>query len=219
MTPQIRRVLVWSGWLRLVHGATAAAVVLMLVTGWLIRHSPSLAEGALDLHYLGASLVLFALALRLFLGFFVKGAERFEHMIPRASELPALRASALFYLSLGKAPLPNWFAHNPLWKLLYLMLFVMLALLAFTGWQMPQSPLMLGIYLPHLHAGLATLVGVWVAAHLYCVLLQDIKGNNADVSAMLNGNRYFTIEKEGLVKPEVQPVSIKLGDIDRSKRG
>ncbi len=218
MAQQIRRVPVWSGWLRFTHGIVAFAVLLMLATGWLIGHSPTVAEDALDIHYLGASLLLFAIAVRGYLGFFGKGAERFEHMLPRAAELPAIRASLLFYLSLGKAPLPNWFSHNPLWKAFYLLLWLALVVLALTGWLMPENPVMFGIYLPHFHGGLATLVAVWVAAHVYCIILQDVKGDNADVSAMLNGNRYFTIDKTGLVKPDVPQVSIKIDDIDPSKR-
>ena len=126
MAEQIRRVPVWSGWLRVAHWALAGATLLMLVTGWLIANAPTVAAGAAEVHYLGAAVLVFGLALRLFLGFAGKGAERLEHLVPKPSEMTGLRNSALFYLSLGKAPLPNWYAHNPLWKPIYLVWFALL---------------------------------------------------------------------------------------------
>jgi Ni/Fe-hydrogenase 1 B-type cytochrome subunit len=218
MNEQIRRVPVWSGWLRLAHWSMAGATLWLMATGWLVANSPALAAGASELHYLGAGVLTFALGLRLFLGLFGNGAERFEHMLPQASELAAIRASLLFYLSLGKAPLPNWFAHNPLWKLLYLTLFGLLGLLVLSGWLMPDRPLIWRFYLPHVHATLATIVGVVIVAHVYCVVLQDLKGSAADTSAMINGQRYFSIERDGLVKPDLPQVSISLSDLGVSRR-
>lgn len=213
MAEQIRRVLVWSGWLRLAHWSLATASLWLMATGWLLAHAPTVATTASELHYLGAGILVFALGLRLFLGFFGKGAERFEHMLPQVSELPAIRASLLFYLSFGKSPLPSWFAHNPLWKLLYLFLYLLLALLALSGWLMPDTPLLWRFYLPHVHVTLATLVGIVIAAHLYSVVLQDLKGRHADVSAMINGDRYFEIERDGLVRPDAPQVSVRLDDL------
>ncbi|MCB1798482.1 MAG: hypothetical protein KDI67_06325, partial [Gammaproteobacteria bacterium] len=76
MSEQIRRVAVWSGWLRLAHWSLAGSALFLLTTGWLIGHAPALAADAAELHYLGASLLVFALGLRAFLGFFGRGAER-----------------------------------------------------------------------------------------------------------------------------------------------
>ena len=126
-----------------------------------------------------------------------------------------MRASLLFYLSLGRAPLPNWYAHNPLWKPFYLLLFLLLALLLISGWLMPDTPLLGRLYLPDAHAWLADAVWVLVIAHLFSVVLQDIKGNTTDISAMLNGHRHFTIDKTAGTKPQVEPVSIKLDDFGK----
>jgi Ni/Fe-hydrogenase 1 B-type cytochrome subunit len=216
MTEQIRRVAVWSGWLRLVHGALAISTLVLLTTGWLVAKSPMLATAAAEIHYLGSSVLIAALALRVFLGFFGKGSERFEHMLPRQSEFKAMRASLLFYLSLGKAPLPGWFAHNPLWKPVYLLLFVSLVLLVVTGWLMPEKPVIGLFYLPRVHVWLANAVAVMTAAHLFSVVLQDMRGKTADISAMLNGHRFFSVERGGRAQPEAGQVSIKPGDIGKS---
>ncbi|MGB5650323.1 MAG: cytochrome b/b6 domain-containing protein [Sedimenticolaceae bacterium] len=215
MNEQIRRVAVWSGWLRLVHGVLAISTLVLLATGWLVAKSPMLATAAADIHYLGASVLIATLALRAFLGFFGKGSERFEHMLPQRSEFKAMRASLLFYLSLGKAPLPGWYAHNPLWKPVYLLLFLSLLLLAVSGWLMPETPVIGRFYLPTVHVWLAKAVLVMTLAHLFSVVLQDVKGKAADISAMLSGYRYFSIDREGIDQGEVTPVSVKLGDISR----
>jgi len=216
MAEQIRRVVVWSGWLRISHAALAVATLVLMATGWLLASSPTLAPAASDIHYLAASILIAALMLRLVIGFFGKGAERFEHMLPRRSEFAAMRASLLFFLTLGKAPLPNWFAHNPLWKPIYLILFVLLALSALTGWVMPEMQVVGRLYLPRVHGWLSNAIWVVTLAHLFCVVLQDVKGRSADVSGMLSGYRFFVFERDGAMKLGAKQVSIKLDDFGRS---
>jgi Ni/Fe-hydrogenase 1 B-type cytochrome subunit len=215
MTEQIRRVMVWSGWLRFSHAALALATLVLMATGWLLASSPTLAAAASDIHFLAASILIAALMLRLVMGFFGKGAERFGHLLPRSSELAAIRASLLFYLTLGKAPLPNWFAHNPLWKPVYLILFVLLALSALTGWVMPEIQVVGRLYLPRVHGWLSNAIWVVTLAHLFSVVLQDIRGRAADVSGMLSGYRFFVFERDGAMKPGVKQVSVKLDDLGR----
>jgi len=215
MSEQIRRVAVWSGRLRFTHWVIAGATLVLMATGWLVAEAPSVADAAADIHYMGASVLLFGLAVRLFLGFFGTGAERFEHMLPSASEWTAVRGSVLFYLSFGKAPRPNWFAHNPLWKPLYLLLLLALGASALTGWLMTDVPVVGRLYLPTVHGWLAGFIGVVTLAHVYSVVLQDTKGQSADISAMLNGHRYFSVDRDTLPKPEIPQVSIRLDDISR----
>jgi len=216
MNEQIRRVAIWSGWLRALHALLAVATLTLMATGWLIANAPTQAAVAADVHYLAASVLVAALAVRLFLGFRGAGAERFDLLLPRASELGAMRASLLFYLSLGRAPLPNWYAHNPLWKPGYLILFLLLTLLAISGWLMPEMPVLGRLYLPRLHGWLSDIVWVLVAAHLFSTVLQDVKGKTADISAMLNGQRYFDIDKGREAAPGSGPVSIRLDDVGKS---
>lgn len=215
MAEQIRRVAVWSGRLRLVHWLLAITSIVLITTGWLIDASPSLAEAASDYHLLAASVMTLALAVRIWLGLFGIAAERFEHLVLNASELRALRESLAFYLSFGRSPLPNWYAHNPLWKSLYLILFLLLAGLAVTGWLMPDTPLIGRVYLPTVHGRLADFTSMLLGLHLFSVVLQDYRGRSADISAMINGHRYFGIDRDNLVKPEVPEVSVRLDDIDR----
>ena len=213
MSEQIRRVLVWSGWLRLIHGGLALSTLVLIATGWLLAGSPTLADEASFIHDLAASVLLASLLLRFFLAVAGKGPERFEHLLPRRSEFAAIRASLLFYLSLGRAPLPNWYAHNPLWKPLYLVLYLLLAMSALSGWIMPEFELIGRLYVPGFHAWLADVITALVIAHLLCVVLQDIRGRSADISAMLSGYRFFVYERGGVDTNEVQQVSVRLDDL------
>ena len=215
MAEQIRRVLIWSGWLRFTHAALGLSTLVLLFSGWLVASSPTLAGVASDVHYLAASVLIAALLLRFFLGFAGKGSDRFEHLLPRRSEFAGMRASLLFYLTLGKAPLPNWFAHNPLWKPFYLCLFMLLCLAAVTGWLMPEIPLVGRFYLPSIHSWLSDVIAVVTMGHLFSVVLQDIKGRTADISGMLNGYRFFVFERGGVSKPELGQVSVKLDDFGK----
>jgi Ni/Fe-hydrogenase 1 B-type cytochrome subunit len=215
MADNIRRVLVWSGWLRVTHWALAVSTLVLATTGWLIAQTPSVADAAADVHYMAASLLLFGLALRGFLGLFGQGPERFVHLLPGPSEWRALRSSALFYLSVGRAPRPNWYAQNPLWKPLYLLLLIALCVSAASGWLMSDRPLIGGLYLPGLHDDVAGLVIVLVLAHVYSVVLQDIKGQSGDISAMFSGVRHFDVERPNAAKPDPSQVSIRLDDIGR----
>lgn len=217
MAEQIRRVTVWSARLRLAHWIVGTSAMLLLATGWLVGAAPSVAQAAADVHLLAATVLMFALGLRAWLGFFGRGAERFATLLPGDSEWRGMRESLVFYLSFGKAPLPNWFAHNPLWKPLYLVWYLILVGLVLTGWLMPEMPLLGRIYLPTLHAWLAEATAMLLVLHLFSVVLQDLRGRSADVSAMINGDRYFSIDREGLVKPEVPQVSVRLDDIGRDK--
>ncbi len=216
MAEQIRRVLIWSGWLRFTHAALALSTLVLLCSGWLVASSPTLAGIASDVHYLAASVLIAALLLRFFLGLAGRGSERFEHLLPRHAEFAGMRASLLFYLTLGKAPMPNWFAHNPLWKPLYLGLFMLLCLAALTGWMMPEIQLVGRIYLPSMHSWLSDAIAVVTGAHLFSVVLQDIKGRSADISGMLSGYRLFVVERDAVSKPGVSQVSVKLDDFGKS---
>ena len=208
---EFRRVLVWGGWLRLSHLCVGIATLVLLSTGWLIAGNPLLAEAALDYHYLAASLLLFGLVLRLALMIFGQGSERLSSLIPVQSELRGMGQTLLFYLSLARAPLPRWFAHNPLWKLVYLVLFLGLLIQLVTGVLMKDQPMFYNIYLPAIH-GFWALVLLWFSIlHIVAVVLHDLKGRGADVSGIINGYRLFFIDRSSAPssdEPTVQYVSM-----------
>ena len=146
--PVVKRVLVWSGWLRTSHACIGLAVLVLLFTGWLIAESPSLAESALELHYLASAFLIFGLVVRVVLMFAGMEHERLPGLFPASSELYAMARTFRFYISLGKSPMPGWYAQNPLWKPVYLVIYLALIVLVISGAVMPDASLVLGFYLP-----------------------------------------------------------------------
>lgn len=209
----IEKVLVWSGWLRLSHVAVGSATLALLATGWVIEHAPLQADAAADFHYLAAAVLVFGLALRIFLMFRGGPVERLDQLIPEDGEWGAVAETGRFYLGMGKAPLPRWYAHNPLWKPLYLLLYLLLLVLVVSGWLRTDHSLFLGIYLPDVHAIFASAVGWWALLHVIAVVLHDYRGGTTDVSGMINGYRHFAIDKAAPPDtPEVE-TAIRIDDI------
>jgi len=208
---EYRRVLVWSSWLRLSHWALGLATLVLLLTGWLLAESPSLAESALDVHYLAAGILVCGLLVRIALMFIGQENERLTALIPASTEFKAIAETLRFYMSLGKTPLPRWYAQNPLWKPLYLVSYLVLCVQVASGAVMQNQPLISGFYLPSVHAFWAEFMLWFSILHIAAVSLHDGKGKTADSSAMLSGFRLFSIDSdrlEGLDKERVQFVSL-----------
>jgi Ni/Fe-hydrogenase 1 B-type cytochrome subunit len=219
MTEKIQRVLIWGGWLRFAHLSLAFACLVLLVSGWLMGNAPSLFEPAQAYHFLAAGLLLFTLLLRLALALFSNAPARAGNLWPTPQEWPAMGAMLRFYMSLGRSTLPRWYAHNPLWKPLYLLLYALLAGLAFSGALLTEQPLLLGWYLPSIHRSLASLVFWLTLLHLLTVILHDLRGKTTDVSAIVHGYRYFVVERPLDAPPErpAEKLSIRLDQIGRGR--
>lgn len=207
---EFRRILVWSGWLRLAHLCIGFSTLVLLYTGALIAESPLLGDLALDYHFLAASLLLFGLILRVVLMIFGQSNERLGELVVKRSELRGMGQTLLFYLSLARAPLPRWFAHNPLWKLVYLVVFAGLVIQMLTGVLMKDQPLFYNVYLPSIHTFWAEIILWFSVLHIASVILHDLKGKGADVSGIINGYRLFFIDRSSAPtgKPSVQYVSM-----------
>lgn len=209
--PVIKRVLVWSGWLRTSHACIGLAVLVLLFTGWLIAESPSLSESALELHYLASSFLIFGLVVRSVLMITGREHERLPGLFPASSELYAMAKTFRFYISLGKSPMPGWYAQNPFWKPAYLVVYLALIVLVFTGAVMPDVSLMLGFYLPSVHAFWAQLMFWFTVLHIASVVMHDYKNRTTDISAMVNGYRLFLIDSSragSVAEKMVQHVSV-----------
>lgn len=213
---EFKRVRVWSGWLRLSHLSIGLSTLLLLGSGWVIAEGTGVAMDAMDVHFLSASLLLFGLVLRLVLMFFGARNERIWALFPPHSEWRAMGRQVLFYLSLGRAPLPRWYAHNPLWKPVYLLMFLALLVQIITGLLMQDRPLVAGIYLPAVHALWAKIL-LWLSGlHILTVIWHDLKGQGADVSAIINGYRLFFIDRSQT--PEQGQSSVKYVSMDALRR-
>jgi len=209
MSEETKRVLVWSGWLRLSHALIALSTLLLLATGELISQSPMLASNAADIHNYVAGFLAIGLLIRIVLMFIGQPNERIGNLIPKAIELPPIVEMLRFYALLGKAPLPRWYAQNPLWKPIYLAFYLVLMMQVITGLFIQEGGLLLGFYPPSLHIFWAMVLLIFTLFHLFCVVWHDYKGGGSDVSAMINGLRSFTIDQPAPLEKGEQPITFK----------
>ena len=117
----IQRVLVWSGWMRLAHWLIALSVLTLLATGWLVKLAPSVANSASEAHKLASIGLTLGLILRIWLLIAGPATARWNALLPVRADIDKISAMLRFYLTMGRSPLPKWYAHNPLWAPLYLL--------------------------------------------------------------------------------------------------
>lgn len=203
----VQRVAIWSGRLRLSHWLSAVAVLVLLLTGWLMTWTSERQALMRDLHFVAGYALLLALALRAWLLVSGEAAEHWRDLIPRGPQRLAAWHTARFYFSLGRAPLPAWYAHNPLWGPLYLLWWLVLLAQLFTGLA-PGAAAALGLSPGAWHSLLAQAIAILVAAHVAAVFLHDLKGGGADVSAMINGHRCFRSQRGSPTVRTEQEVSL-----------
>ena len=186
----IRYVLVWSTWLRLSHWLIAAGTLFQITSAWALKHDSVDYTFWLDWHLISGQIILMALALRTVL-FFFPGSSNWRAFIPDKTQRQAMVQMIKFYLSLARFPLPNWYAHNPLWLPLYLIIFLVLAGASISGLLYDSPQILLGYPMHELHSALASLIIIFSLFHIATVFLHDLKGKGAFISAMINGHRYF----------------------------
>ena len=191
---EYKKVLVWNGWLRLSHWSIAITALVLIVSGWLIAQSPYLHDPAQAAHNIAAGALVFGLLLRIVLFFTGKNQLRLTALIPAGQDRENIKAMLKFYITLGKAPLPHWYAQNPLWKPLYLLLYMVLVLLAVSGMLLPENTALAGFFPRAIHQFWAEFVFWFALLHIASVFLHDYKGETNNISAMVHGNKLFGIE-------------------------
>lgn len=221
LVPEMKRIAVWSGRLRLAHWLLAAATMALLVTGGLFalklgEHLPWL----LSVHLAAGYVLVPAVLLRVYQLFFGNRAEHWRDLVPRGPQLKAAGEMLLFYITLGRRSLPAYYAHNPLWAPLHLLLFIVIAaqgasglILAFTDGAAlayyEATPSILGYTLPELHRAGLPLIGGYTAAHILAVFMHDWRSGGNEISALVGGYKLFLIRRTPDAPPQdVQPVSL-----------
>lgn len=190
----VSQVVVWSRWLRLTHWSLAISTIGLIASGWLMSRDTVIAEAASEIHYLLAGILLPALLLRLHLLFFGTGTDHLTDCEPNGHRLSQALQVARFYLTLGKAPLPKWFSHNPLWGPIYIALLFMMVLTTASGLLLLNDlPLLGTISMLDLHQlGYIFMLGFTIL-HLPAVFSHDLSSKSGDISAMVNGYRTFEV--------------------------
>ncbi len=191
----IRHVLVWSPWLRLSHWLIAAGLVFQVVSAWTLGHDNANNTFWLDWHIISGQIMLIALLLRVVL-LFLPGSSNWRAFFPTKAQRLAMLQMMKFYLSFTRYPLPNWHAHNPLWLPLYFLMFLILAATLVSGLFYNSPYTIVGYPIQSVHRVLANLIVIFSILHIVSVLLHELKGKGAFISAMINGYRYFHFTKQ-----------------------
>ncbi len=215
--PEIRRQQVWSKTLRLCHWGMTLSVLTLLFTGWLIAWAPEKADRVNDAHFVAAAILIAAISIRCWLALFGQGSDLLKNLLPGHHQLhqgwKVLRA----YLSLGKIPLPKWYAHNPLWAPIYLLLFVVLLLQIASGLLLLNQITLIGsLSLHQMHVFGFQTIALFTLLHIAASFFHDAKGSGSDVSAMINGHRIFIIEPPQNKPGDSKPVIVPLDNLHKS---
>lgn len=210
MTEHITRLLVWSRWLRITHWTLALCTLILLTTGWLMKSFPDQNSTASDVHFVASSLLIAALAVRFWMLLFGRSNEQWGALVPDPHRMKQAGEVLAFYLSLGKSPLPKWYTHNPLWGPLYLLLFFLVLLQIISGLLLlDDTTLLVGISVRHLHELGNTFILWFTLLHLVSSFTHDASNQSADVSAMINGHRFFFVEEKPEQQAEYKSVSLE----------
>jgi len=216
VTENIHRQLVWSKTLRLCHWNLVLSILALIFSGWLIAWVPEKSGRVDDIHYVAAAVLIAALTVRLWLLFLGQGNDLLKSLLPHRHQLrqgwEVLRA----YLSLGKVPLPKWYAHNPLWAPFYLLLFAVLLLQLGSGLLLLNQITLLGdLSLRQAHILGFQIITLFTVLHILTSFFHDAKSTGSDISAMVNGHRIFLIDSTQAAQPDKAP-QIPLDSLSKS---
>ncbi|MGB7934685.1 MAG: cytochrome b/b6 domain-containing protein, partial [Gammaproteobacteria bacterium] len=117
-------------------------------------------------------------------------------LLPKRGQWRTMLQMLKFYLSLTRAPLPAWYAHNPLWAPVYLLVLMLLAACVVSGFLHAASYRLSGLQPDTLHAGLGEVLALFSLFHVIAAALHDWKGEGALVSAMFSGKRCFHVNRQ-----------------------
>jgi Ni/Fe-hydrogenase 1 B-type cytochrome subunit len=198
MSNKISRVAIFSTAQRISHWLIAAGTLFLLISAWLIQHSDVDALAWIDWHVMVGQGLSLVLAFRVYL-LFIGGSGNWRLLVPGREQRHVALQTVKFYASLGRLPCPDWYAFNPIWQPLYLLLYVLLILTTLSGYLIGNYLFPAGLPMPQWHGLLADLVLYFTLAHIPFVILHDVKGNGAHISGMLNGFKYFHTKE--VVKP------------------
>ena len=213
---EIQRIPVWSRALRIAHWVMAVAVVVLIVTGWRMESDPLPASTLLDDHFLAAACLIPAILLRIYLLFLGAGTDHISACEPDMNRLRSALAVLKYYFSLGRSPLPNWYAHNPLWGPIYLLLFLFLLLQIVSGAFQQSHPYLGMVNLHDIHIIGAYVITGFTVVHVTAVFLHDLGGSGSDISAMINGHRIFVLKKPVTTQQSDNTQSVSLDELKSS---
>jgi Ni/Fe-hydrogenase 1 B-type cytochrome subunit len=206
----VSSVKVWQPLIRLLHWSLAASVVVLSVTGFYIGNpywSPMARWNLMSVmrmaHLITAWVFISVLLARGVLAFTGNPWARWDQIIPRHPERrKALKQTIRYYSFLEQEP-AEVVGHNPMAGMVYLVVFVMMWLQAFTGialmatsdhmhgWQHFLTGWAMDSFTPPtqrlIHHLLMWVIWGFVVTHLYAATLSDRIERSGEISSMIGG--------------------------------
>jgi len=218
MSERLIRKQVWPKSLRLAHWGMALSTLVLLASGFMVVTGSANTVQSYDfwinsIHMTAASVLLLSLLLRIWLLFRGGSESRLSSMLSSLKR-QAVIDMLKFYVSLGKTPLPAYFAHNPFWIPLFIGFLLLLLLQALDGVLLYWDGLrhITGLSLDSLfslHQTLVPWILGFVILHVLLVFVHDWRGKRFELSAMLHGDKIFTVEKQDKAVGQVSAVVVQ----------
>ncbi len=190
MSDKISRVAVFSIAQRVTHWLIACTTFFLLISAWLVQHIDVDVIAWLDWHIMTGQALSLVLAFRIYL-LFRPGSGHWHLLLPTKEQRHIALKTLKFYASLGKRPCPDWYAFNPVWQPVYLLMIFTLIATTISGFLTGNHFFLAGLSMPELHSNIASFIYYFTLAHIIFAVYHDIKGSGAQISAMLNGYKYF----------------------------
>lgn len=187
--------LVWPGLLRLSHWVIAFGILFQILSAKLLEFDTVDTAFWYDWHIICGQTIMLAFLLRLILLFF-PGSSHWRSLVPDKVQRQAMLQMIKFYISFARFPLPSWYAHNPFWLPLYILLYFVLAICLVTGLWTGTGTMIAGISIHKLHSVSSGFIIIFSLFHIVTAFLHDLKGKGAYISGMISGSRYFHIDKQ-----------------------
>lgn len=215
--PTYRWVYIWQWPIRAMHWFAAAAIVVLVVTGFYIG-APyfASASGASDpftmgimrfVHFAAAGVLVATGIVRIYWLFAGNKYERLPALFPvRPRDWKNLFEQVKHYLMLRSAHAPHYLGHNPLQQLAYTGVYVMVTVEVLTGFSLYGlynpggffytafgwiGPLLGGAQVVRfVHHVTTWLILAFIPIHIYLGIRADVTEREGAISSIINGGRF-----------------------------
>jgi Ni/Fe-hydrogenase 1 B-type cytochrome subunit len=218
-----RWVYLWHWPIRAMHWAAAAALVVLIVTGFTIGRPYYLPRGQVEgeffigwmrlLHFLAAGVLVATAVVRAYWLFAGNRYERFAALFPvRPRDWVNMFKQIKFYLLIHPERAPHYLGHNPFQQLFYTLVYVVGLVMVITGFAMYGQANPGGLiraatlWVPQLFGGMQNVrlihhVVTWfflifIPIHIYLAVRADLLERTGTMSSIISGGRFVPADKE-----------------------
>ena len=215
-------VYLWHWPIRAMHWIAAIAIVLLVITGFLIgkpyflprinADSPFFIGWMRMIHFAAAGALVATAIVRLYWLFAGNRYERWPALFPiRPRDWANMFRQVKFYLLIQPEKAPHYLGHNPLQQTFYTMTYIAAAIMALTGFALfgqanPDGlmytlfswvgPLFGGIQIARVvHHVLTWYFIVFIIAHVYLALRADLLERTGTISSIVSGGRFVEADR------------------------